>query len=90
MMDFDEAGAHARGDGRGRANARRGSGSEDQRHRLQIYHAALMRLRAERAAGIPAARAVWHVAHEIHDRFALDARQSALLVRCLMAASDDV
>jgi hypothetical protein len=89
MMDFDGAGAHAGDDGRNRAHAQHGGGSEDQRHRLRIYRTALAQLRAERDAGAPAARATWHVAHELHDRFTLDARQSALLVRCLMAASDE-
>ncbi|HEY7909717.1 MAG TPA: hypothetical protein VIC60_12620 [Thermomicrobiales bacterium] len=89
MEYFDEGEALARGDDHRRAMPRQGNGSEDQRHRLHIYRTALARLRAERDAGTPAARATWQVAHELHDRFDLDARRSALLVRCLMAAADE-
>ncbi|MGI8854592.1 MAG: hypothetical protein ACR2JW_02480 [Thermomicrobiales bacterium] len=90
MRDFDESEAHAHGDGHDRAHAPHGSGAEAQRHRLHIYRTAIARLRAERAAGEPAAQATWRVSHEIHDRFALDARHCALLIRCLIAASDGV
>ena len=89
MGYVNEGGALARDDDYCRAIPRHGNGIEDQCHRLRIYRVALARLRAERDAGTPAARATWHVAHELHDRFALDARQSALLVRCLMAAADE-
>ncbi len=84
MGNLDEGDAH------GGTRAPQGSGTEDQRHRLHIYRVAIARVRAERRAGEPAATATWRVTREIHDHFALDARHCALLVRCLIAASDGV
>lgn len=85
MRYFDGAETDARGDGRHRAETPRGSEADEQRHRLHIYRAALVRLRAERAAGTPPARAAWQVAQEINDLFALDRQHCALLVHCLVA-----
>jgi hypothetical protein len=89
MMYFDEAGTETQGSDHRRANTEQGSGSADQRHRLRIYCAALVRLRTARAAGAPPVRAAWLVAHEINDLFALDTRHSALLMHCLIAAAHE-
>jgi hypothetical protein len=87
MRNFDSGETRARGDEQDRAMSQHSGQAEEQRRRLQIYRVALERLRAESEAGTPASRATWQVAYEVYDGFALDTRQFALLVRCLIAAT---
>lgn len=88
-MYFNQSGRHTPDDGKQRTDDRQGSTGAAQRWRLHIYRSALVRLRLECTAGTPPVRAAWQAAREMDDRYTLDTRHCALLVRALIAAALD-